>query len=1378
MATLSKNFKNDIVSNANKVDPIVVIADIEVADITHKQTFIPLESFSSIQTSVGYGEEGKTLNPRNIIKDISNIRNNLDIETRKLTSNVFRCRLFNYFDVATKLHNSPEYLPSEDNINPNLTFSGKYLLLYLKTNTTNTISTIYGTEELNDTDCALKFVGKISRVKQDDKYITIQAEDFTQDFIGSTEVPKANVGDISIEDYGTPTNAVETDPIPMVYGRVSRSPAIQFTDNDGIRLLHDNYKINKFESQGKIKMASEGSHIFFDDDEDYVNFIGTTETFTDNGLGKAVSLYQVTGGGIEGGLVNYERLDQIAICQNFILPKGGKTTGSINSGSIKDLPSETGEGYSSAAARDLASNANKAFYWKYNNHPDNNTAWGSSHGSTWGVAQYNSSLVEKGRWFFITFKEAFKFTGIYADINIGQDSIPNGAVSGEQPLKLYFLPFCNEVFMDENLSSNSLSNILENVTQDGNRSYSTNYFHASLYGIENSLGYLNRYWGANWLGSHSQTDGEISYSRNYQQHNIDGQPIGFLETNKLLMFEFYPDQGQNNARSYYKIGNLAASTEVKINNPAKKKVYCSIQGRNNLVSTEPFFAVPHLYQWLQGFVSYDRYRFGQNQSYPNFEIMENQIMENLYNKRQEGIFLRKFSMFGGDYDFFHQWDDAVPMRSDKWLKINFDSFIKKILLGLQTKEIFDNNLEPYLLTEDAAQTYDFNVGGFHYSWYYSGVIGYTLNFGNPVYWEQGQGTEGTELWQSEFRNSDFYADNNFGGDGSIGWFDYLWDKYADHIRCIVRYLIRSIYIIPIDQFPSNEAVDNIWGELVPEYASGIPSVADQTLEYYDYDADVVLTGTFVEALELQISQVGESDFVDIIYHYLPSYHDMIISNLQEGIYINDDIGRDSLFTLRESSAHSGEVGYEEYTDEQKLHYIHGDIEWDALLHNMEEAGLSEVNITTDGYIRKPCDIVLDILVNECGFGKRIDPSHGHETINVNLFDSKGFTEARSMYANWHMGFAIDEKIVAKELIEDLLSETMSLASYSGDGQFNFVNIKSKYNLSDVEWVIDKNSIINHKIFKSKREHMTYSARGLYDWDNGLELFREITTNFNAISMLPEYSTQYNNMIGFDDDIIYSYIKEIELKYHTTQEGDNHSYTPDEYIKWYVLNNCNQHLMIEFDADITHAGIEVGDKIHIPLINNEKVFGQDYTKVEKINGQWVYPLWLVVGTDLKVMGTSVPKIKITAYQLHHLTTDLEHGWFDIPEEEDVDDGLDDDDLIPDEEEVTVYAVLDEMNTIDPTVHNWNYLPPEEMDGAYTYINDPSQQIPYFDANGDGSLNIADVVNIVNHILEGSVLSEDAQERIMFYEIWSRTILTSPQTINVVLMVAFVNYIFED
>ena len=69
MATLSKNFKNDIVSNANKVDPIVVIADIEVADITHKQTFIPLESFSSIQTSVGYGEEGKTLKPRNIIKD-------------------------------------------------------------------------------------------------------------------------------------------------------------------------------------------------------------------------------------------------------------------------------------------------------------------------------------------------------------------------------------------------------------------------------------------------------------------------------------------------------------------------------------------------------------------------------------------------------------------------------------------------------------------------------------------------------------------------------------------------------------------------------------------------------------------------------------------------------------------------------------------------------------------------------------------------------------------------------------------------------------------------------------------------------------------------------------------------------------------------------------------------------------------------------------------------------------------------------------------------------------------------------------------------------------------------------------------------------------
>ena len=613
-------------------------------------------------------------------------------------------------------------------------------------------------------------------------------------------------------DFGTVSNAHSTDPIPLVYGRVSRAPAVQLTDSDGIRLIHDNYPINKFEKQTKVKNADNNtsSHIWFEENEDYVNYKGYNE-FNPDVNGIACTLYQTTGGGSSGSIINYETADKIAECKNFVLPKGGNDDKNGNIG-IHELQSVEGYGYATALARHMGSNGNRSFYWKFSNHPElNSTYSGGLNEGTMEVRNYSHLTSNNvGRYIFLTFNDQINIENIYADFNIGEDSQSieqGGTNSGSIPLKLFMLPFALEIFNDENLLNNSLENILQNITSNGDKRFSTKYWKYNI-GNNGTLAYVGQYWGDLWTSKNTNSDTDFSKSKVAQTSYIDGQPLGYLETDKLLIFENFPDEGQTSSKSYYRFGNFSAETLVKITNPSSKKIYCSLQGRKNYVSTENFFAVPHLFQWLEGFVSLERLQTGHNGELPNFQIIEDGIVDYLYENERYNIWSSISSINYPDV-FLSDFDDSANLRSDKWSFMCFNMFIKKLCIGLHTREIFENNLQDYILTEDTINTYNFTTqDGFSYNFSYQGVAGYCLNFGYQQYWDNGQGIVGDELWQSEFRNSQFYSDNNFTGSGQISWYNYLWNKYADHIRCAVRYMLRNIYLIPFDEFPQS-SVDGV-----------------------------------------------------------------------------------------------------------------------------------------------------------------------------------------------------------------------------------------------------------------------------------------------------------------------------------------------------------------------------------------------------------------------------------------------------------------------------------------------------------------------------------------------------------------------------------------
>ena len=194
-----------------------------------------------------------------------------------------------------------------------------------------------------------------------------------------------------------------------------------------------------------------------------------------------------------------------------------------------------------------------------------------------------------------------------------------------------------------------------------------------------------------------------------------------------------------------------------------------------------------------------------------------------------------------------------------------------------------------------------------------------------------------------------------------------------------------------------------------------------------------------------------------------------------------------------------------------------------------------------------------------------------------------------------------------------------------------------------------------------------------------------------------------------------------------------------------MNNCNAHSFVQMTLPLNYVDLVVGDIIHIPLINNEKIFSIDYSKVDYVNGQPIYPIWLIMETNI-----STNSIKLKAYQLHYLRTDGDHG-FAFPNE--------------------TYDILGNTQQLSnfyfsngEQIPNWNYNPNATIDSGY--------QIPYFDLNGDGVVNITDILILINHMTGNKQLTLSQRERLKYN---SNGDLTSDNIINVSDIISMINII---
>ena len=360
---------------------------------------------------------------------------------------------------------------------------------------------------------------------------------------------------------------------------------------------------------------------------------------------------------------------------------------------------------------------------------------------------------------------------------------------------------------------------------------------------------------------------------------------------------------------------------------------------------------------------------------------------------------------------------------------------------------------------------------------------------------------------------------------------------------------------------------------------------------------------------------------------------------------------------------------------------------------------------------------MNILTGEMGFSKHNEEVVVGEEIVIpdyNGYDIESIEESRLLHTGWQMGFSVGKKTDGKKLIEEILKESKSYPRFTSDGKFGLITIRESYAYEDINMVIDTNDIIKYSFNQTKREDVITSIKMFYRYDYGLKKYNNYLEK-KITEILPEYEGLYGYEYYNIDSTDIDTHKDINLKYHTD------SNTVDKFAKYTLLNNCNVHNEVNLSLPLNYAELEVGDIIHFPLINNTKAFDIDYSVVDNLNGQPVYPLWIIMSTDL-----GINDIKIKAVQLHYLGTDGAHGF-----------------LFPEQESYDIIGNMKQFNSNytypnGEPIPNWNFNPSANIDSGF--------EIPFYDLNGDGNINVTDVVLLVSYIVGNSELSESQKRRL--------------------------------
>ena len=908
----------------------------------------------------------------------------------------------------------------------------------------------------------------------------------------------------------------------------------------------------------------------------------------------------------------------------------------------------------------------------------------------------------------------------------------------------------------------------------------------SLHYNENYSGNMN-FWGNRGTNNNLNIQGTTPHIHglyyghyDYWQNNSPVQSVTADEFDNLAVFEFQDGEAAQNYRSGLKINNCGILQSVLAEKIDTKQIYASIVGRKNHLYTEelnqesfdmfPETEVESSYLFL-----------GENETLPDFDLLIDEtynIISNTYNEIWSNTL--DWQTFNPSREFIHNF-----VYTSDWNETLRQNWINNI-----------SDDSPFANTFEFFRTYIWEQFILISRFYYimgAEVAGIDIYDGNNVntdfwtdYYEETYGYSIPEGYNQVVTN---YSENIVGPD------DYSDINYRfvfteeSFVKPILKNIFEYVYKTNISGY-ENHLLKYNWFEYIEtvqledQLSSGTEPFAETFIgkiqRTFNLDDTINTHRMFDWTLGYESVETLE-EWQQYFYAYMDDYLHSVFKGITENI---GSVQQSAYWSFHNgateyANAHSGADGeevtlynpYWSFSFNESFYqnnaWANGPGSTDTLEHLLDNTlysviyvaqqylGEEEIEgISTDGIIEKPSDIVMNILVNEMEFNKfkmttglfEFPEQYAGEILapEYNNFDMDSINESRLIHTGWKMGFSINKKTNGKKLIEDILKESKSYPNFKNNGNFSLINIKEKYSYSDIDKIIDENDIINYTFNQTKIEDLVTNLNVNYRYDNGFNKY-SLNIKKDILDILPEYTgLDYYSTTTIDTT------KEMNLKYHTDMS------TVQDFTDYTLLNRCNPHNEVVLELPLKYMELSTGDIIHLPLINNEKIFNIDYSKVEILNGQPIYPVWIILATDI-----SANSVKIKAYQLHYLGTDGDHSF-----------------AFPDEE----YDIVGNMKEFNSNytfangepLPNWNYNPNATIDSGV--------EIPYFDLNGDGQIDILDL-NLITDALfslnplsnSDFILSASQLDRIKYNQYGGQYI---DEQVDVVKCVAMVNMILAN
>ena len=1359
MALISKKFIDTIQGNNSDITPIVLLGDLN--EETKEYDILDLFSTRAVTVHKNHFtyDDVNAIQAKPILKNISSIKNSIDIEKRKLKINTFRFSVYNYYDSVKSLSSSDDYVQTED-ANPIASLVGKHIILYYKSKYTREIDISQDTIHFNDNDsCPILFRGVITRAKISEDIITLQGEDFTQDVFKEKSLPSTKISDLEEVIRNNVIVEDKETPIPMVFGKVDKSPSITFntnySNNEGFKslgFLHDIYPTTGTYTTAKLLNDFDSpTYMYVKDGDDYLVF--QYETYYYEYLGRTYFLESSTS---ETAVV-----PELSSSQSQSIYCLGYT---YATNAISDLSAGNTESLDGTISQDeivnpdyspLLANYGMKRGWYRQGEIQNFIT--DEESFDFGHKAYTTSTAKgTGRWILVQLdkKEVLQgfrcYSKLYVDPN-DNTAVNDSSNNPENRNTVYIKPFNPDQWKTIMESSLAQGNWVFTLYEDDDlpASYTASGSPETFPRVHEVKQVLSANEPSNTrdnLGFFIDTGGQ-SYSYDLIGGGLTPEKVkedydNSTPCDRIILFESY--QGWGTPTKTIKCGgymhSFSAKYLKKIEDYTSSEFYASIIGRKDYGSTEPIGSLEQQAELTSG--TWSDALLGADGVEPDYEAVLDFWDDYFEKKYIIGGSDRYFEEYGGSFEESYDVLVTIPYLSETWLEpylmgaANYwelftDVGISKNLIkddtGTFTYESIDfPDLESLALDDSTLmksnQVVSLALHGImkkyhHAAWLHHAVeyVYYGAVEDGIVGYEESQAVAYVIIMQEMAPQTHFgfYRFLRYMRTRGDVYLKYVLDRMQERFevwsvfrRALIRRTLQYVYQNEVSDEPELDTIfqdtsTNSWyGNLFGQTWGGSQPFAYQwnspELNLVDENGEIIPEG-WLDHFEAYMNDTVEtalySDgnaFFGQVYNHI--YYSAVNSQYNELHSWNDD------------PALVGE-GYSEIANQYtnpSIVELYKYISVDSLDIECFSGGVEGgVGYITNGIVNKPIDIIINILSKEIKYGLSENGLPSAYYYNDELI-----SKSREFYSSWEMGFCIDKTTDAEKLISDLCKETQSFFTFKPDGSFDLVTIKEKYTYEDIEHTIQEVDILKYSFNKTKRENIITSCNYFYRYDNGQNKYPKETGTLKAVDLV--YGGQYDgdNYYNLSEGVGY---KEKNLRFHSETS------TARTFQQFDLLNNCNQHILVSLELPLKYVEIEIGNIIYLPLIKNEKVFGVDYSRVSYLNGQAIYPIWIVTEVDIKL-----DKVVIKAYQLHHLRSNPSHG-FVFPEET----GLS-----------NIEVNLNERHSFyqkdGQYIRNWNYYT-GPFDPDFNYVHNDDLQIPYFDIDQNGIINIADLVALITSIL---------------------------------------------